>query len=151
MRGEPVGASVAERIRKAIEELGAPTPVDEPEPGTGLVRSRDELPTTPQGGDAAPGNGTGAGADEGMADALLDALRGEVRPVSHDVARLLLTLDSVTAGVAELRTRVRSDRVERIEDLELMVDLLTNGWRTVDVRLGRVELALQRIEAKLGP
>ena len=147
VRGEPVSTSVAERVREAIEALGPPTRggEDVPAPRSDLVRARDELLIMLRRSQRANGAETG----EADAGSLLEALRGEVRPVSADVAHLLVAFDWMTEGLSELKRSARRDRVERIEDLELMIDLLTNGWRSVDRRLGRVELVLQRIEAKL--
>jgi hypothetical protein len=45
----------------------------------------------------------------------------------------------------ELVRRLDRDRRERIDDLVLTTDLITEGWRTVDRRLGRLEKMIERL------
>ena len=37
---------------------------------------------------------------------------------------------------------IESERNARVDDLGLLVDLLTDGWRAMDARLARIEAAL---------
>jgi hypothetical protein len=42
---------------------------------------------------------------------------------------------------------VESERRERTEDVALLTELVTTGWRSVDRRLARLEQIVARIEA----
>jgi len=53
--------------------------------------------------------------------------------------RLAQDLDAVKRELGRARS-------ERLEDLTLLVDLITTSWRSVDRRLGRIERKLERIE-----
>ena len=77
---------------------------------------------------------------------VLEALRVEVRPVADRVASMSALVEQVVEAWKELRSDIGSERRERMEDLELIVDLITSGWRSVDRRLGRVERMLERFE-----
>jgi hypothetical protein len=48
-----------------------------------------------------------------------------------------------------LQTDLVSERKARVEDLALLVDLITSGWRGVEKRLDRMERVLDRIERAL--
>ena len=46
----------------------------------------------------------------------------------------------------DLLTRLDRERRERIDDVALTTDLITEGWRTVDRRLGRLEKIVERLD-----
>jgi hypothetical protein len=48
--------------------------------------------------------------------------------------------------VHEIKVELQRARTERLEDLTLVVDLITTSWRAVDRRLGRIDGALERLE-----
>jgi hypothetical protein len=77
---------------------------------------------------------------------VVDALRVEVRPVVKQVASMSVLVEQFAETWHELRAEIGAERRERLEDLELIVELITSGWRTVDRRLGRVERMLDRLE-----
>jgi hypothetical protein len=39
-----------------------------------------------------------------------------------------------------------TERAARVDDLALLVDLITSGWQGVDTRLSRIEDAVNRLE-----
>jgi len=55
-------------------------------------------------------------------------------------------LERLTSEVAGMRLELERARGERLEDLTLLVDLVTTSWRAVDRRLGRIERKLERME-----
>ena len=73
---------------------------------------------------------------------LLEAVRSELEPIADHFEDLQLTVDLLVR-------RSVSDRRERIEDLELLVQLVIEGWRTMDRRLGRLEKTIARIDEGL--
>lgn len=56
-------------------------------------------------------------------------------------------LGELTEAVRELRQETDAERRERVDDLAVLIDLITKGWQGVDRRLGRVERQLGRLEA----
>jgi hypothetical protein len=45
---------------------------------------------------------------------------------------------------------VDSERRERVEDIALLTELITTGWRGVDRRLARLEGMIARLEERQG-
>jgi len=39
-----------------------------------------------------------------------------------------------------------TERSARVDDLALLVDLVSSGWKGVDARLGRIEAVVNRLE-----
>jgi hypothetical protein len=62
------------------------------------------------------------------------------------VAVMDALLHRLTHDVDELKRELTRSRHERLEDLTLLVDLITTSWRAVDRRLGRIDRKLERLE-----
>ena len=60
--------------------------------------------------------------------------------------RLAQLLEEVAVCLNELRREQLADRQDRVDDLAVLVDLMTTGWRGVDRRLARVERSIARLE-----
>ena len=98
-----------------------PAPVAAPDPGTALTAPESALATAPEGALA-------TGDDELMVE----------------LGRLLSEL---AVGINEIRHDLVGARQDRVDDLAVLVDLMTTGWRGVDRRLGRLERMVTRLEA----
>jgi hypothetical protein len=48
--------------------------------------------------------------------------------------------------VAALENDLLAERNARVDDLALLVDLVSSGWKGVDARLGRIEAIVNRLE-----
>ncbi len=77
--------------------------------------------------------------DEQVAAAVRDGVRAEAAPVGRHLAevrglsvRAIRQLERIEAGLG-------TERSARVEDLTVLVDLISAGWRTVDERLARIE------------
>ena len=57
-------------------------------------------------------------------------------------------LEELVGAVWEIRHESRSNRQERLDDLAVLVDLMTTSWQGVDRRLARLEQLLARREAR---
>jgi hypothetical protein len=55
-------------------------------------------------------------------------------------------LQRLAQDVDELKLELRRARSERLEDMTLLVDLLTASWRAVDRRLEAIDRKLERLE-----
>jgi len=126
---EPTHEDARRRVLAAIETLGPP---DYPRPDSSI----EVLPPDPADPVEAP-----------AADAAPSALPVPVREALPEAMRAeLAQIGEFREACESLVSQLRSQRRERIEDLELVTDLLITSWRGVDRRLGRLEKVIGRID-----
>jgi uncharacterized coiled-coil protein SlyX len=127
---EPTSEAAQRAVADAVAELGAP---DYPRPN-GYVEvvpdDRDQHAEI-----AVPDPAPVPALDE----AVLAEVRNVVTPATEQVFQL-------RALLGEFVQRLKSERRERVEDLELMTELMVEGWKNVDRRLGRIEKVVSRLE-----
>ena len=77
--------------------------------------------------------------DEQIAQAVREGVRSEAAPVGRHLAevrgmsvRAIRQLERIEAGMG-------AERAARVDDLAILVDLISASWRTVDERLARIE------------
>ena len=75
---------------------------------------------------------------------LLPTCRKESAASSTQLATLF---DGLLQRLDQLTAEVEVQRRERLEDVELLTELATSGWRNVDRRLGRLEKMVERQQA----
>lgn len=73
--------------------------------------------------------------------AVHDGLRGEVLPVARNLAEIRGLLNLAIRRLERLEGDLLAERHARIDDLGLLVDLVSSGWKGVSDRLERVEHA----------
>ena len=153
---EPVSEDVLERVLGVLDDL-------EPEQTRAVQRFalaalHDVLPRPldpSTDAEAESEREAGAGDD---APAPLPALTtaAQSRPERPPPARAapdaaLVELSGVLSELAEavrdLRRETDIERRERVDDLAVLIDLITTGWQGLDARLGRIERQLNRIDA----
>jgi hypothetical protein len=78
--------------------------------------------------------------------ALQDGLRAEVLPVARHLAEVRGLAAQTIRRLESLETTLDAERRARVEDLALLVDLVTSGWRGVERRLDRIERSVDRVE-----
>jgi len=76
-------------------------------------------------------------------EALKDALREEAAPLSRRMAEVKGLSWNKIQRLERLEATIEAERTARIDDLALLVELLTEGWRSINARLERIEAALQ--------
>jgi hypothetical protein len=76
-------------------------------------------------------------------EALRDGLREEAAPISRRLAEVKGLSNNAIRRLETIEQTIDSERIARIDDLTLLVDLLTEGWRAMNARLDRIEAALQ--------
>ena len=86
---------------------------------------------------------------ERVSSALHDSLRTEVLPVARHLAEVRGLSAQTIRRLERLSADVAAERRARVEDLELLVDLIVSGWRGVERRLDRLERTLDRLERSL--
>jgi hypothetical protein len=146
VHGEPVSEDVERRVQEAIDALGAPPFPRQTEVLPAVVPqvpSTDELVARFQ----ATAADLEAGLPEGVGSVVYDALRVEVRPVAQHVAELGALFERMLARLEEVSTSVEDESRDRLQDVALLTELVTSGWRSVDRRLARLEQVVARIEA----
>jgi hypothetical protein len=90
------------------------------------------------------------------------AVRADDAPVQADASsaaafdpaplvQLGSVLGELTDAVRELRHETDAERRERVDDLAVLIDLITKGWQGVDRRLGRLERQVGRLEPGPAP
>lgn len=145
VHGESVNEDVERRVREAIGALGVPA----------YPRQVEVLPAVP------PGVSTGellerfqataaeleSGLSADVGSVVQEALRAEMRPVAQHVAELGALFERMLSRLDEVSTAVGDERRDRLEDVALLTELVTSGWRSVDRRLARLEQIVGRIES----
>jgi hypothetical protein len=82
---------------------------------------------------------------EGGSSGLPSSLRYqslEIRPLAERMTVVDQLLERLVEDFQSAKDELRRGRSERVEDLALLVDLITASWRTVDQRLNRIERRL---------
>jgi hypothetical protein len=150
VNGEPVSAAVAQRVHDAIEALGPP-----PFPGSSLEllpvedtldRTRRQLLET----FAETAAELEARLPEGVGSIVYEALRIEVRPVTDQLAQMGSIIERLLDRAEHTDRRIELERKERLDDVALITELITTGWRTVDRRLARVERMIEELGQSKG-
>ena len=68
-----------------------------------------------------------------------DGLRREVLPVARNLGEIRGLLNNAIGRLERLEQDLIAERTARLDDLSLLVDLVSSGWRGVDARLQRIE------------
>ena len=87
-----------------------------------------------------------------VSEAVRDGLRHEVTPVGRNLAEIRGLLNNAIRRLERLEQDILAERHARLDDLSLLVDLISSGWQGVDERLARLERdGLERREVVLLP
>ncbi|MDQ3066251.1 MAG: hypothetical protein M3R12_03725 [Actinomycetota bacterium] len=78
---------------------------------------------------------------EKIGAAVHDGLRAEVLPVARHIAEIRGLLNQAIRRLERLEGDLLAERHARIDDLALLVDLVSSGWKGVSDRLEKVERA----------
>ncbi|MGH3012133.1 MAG: hypothetical protein ACRDMY_09885 [Gaiellaceae bacterium] len=146
VHGEPVSEEVERRVHDALDVLGPPPYPRQVEvlpaitPGTGTDELLERFRETSAELEAA--------LPEGLGSAVHEAFRLEVRPLAQHVAELGALFERILLRIEEVSTSVEDERRDRLQDVALLTELVTSGWRSVDRRLARLEEVAARLEAE---
>ena len=75
-----------------------------------------------------------------------DAVRGQAGPVGRNLAEIRGLMNQLLRRLSSLEGDLLTERNARVDDLALLVDLVSSGWKGVDARLGRIEAVVNRLE-----
>ena len=87
---------------------------------------------------------------EHVSAAVRDGVRAEVLPVARHIAEIRGLLNQAIRRLERLEGDLLAERHARVDDLALLVDLVSSGWRGVDVRLERLESMQPRDGSRAG-
>jgi hypothetical protein len=79
-----------------------------------------------------------------MREALREGLREEAAPISRRLAEVKGLSNNAIRRLEGIETLLESECNARVDDLALIVELLTEGWRSINARLDRIEAALEQ-------
>jgi hypothetical protein len=121
-----------ERLRQAAEGRTDPAAVD-----AALERARDQVEALAE--TAAQLEAT---LPMKVGDAVQEGLRVQVLPVARHLAEVRGLSAQLVRRLERIEGDLLSERHARVDDLALLVDLVTSGWKGVDERLARLEKTL---------
>jgi hypothetical protein len=126
-------ADALERAKQRIADAAA----GRPSPGAidaALERSREQIEAL-----AATAAELEASIPAHVGAAVRDGVRTEVLPVARHIAEIRGLLNQAIRRLERLEGDLLAERHARVDDLALLVDLVSSAWRGVDTRLARLE------------
>jgi hypothetical protein len=127
MDEEPI-RRMRERLAEAAEGRPAPADVD-----AALERARSQVEALAA---------TAAGLEAALPEAVRSTLRAEAAPMSRRVTEIRGLMNQTLRRLERLEGDLTAERYARVDDLGLLVDLISASWRSVDERLARLEQSL---------
>ena len=124
--------SVVERAQERVEQRAEGVALD-----TLVVRAREQV-------DALAA--AAAALEDTLPARVGEAIRHEARPVGRNLAEIRGLMNQVIRRLERLEGDLLAERNARVDDLALLVDLVSSGWKGVDTRLARMEAVLSRLE-----
>jgi hypothetical protein len=84
--------------------------------------------------------------EESLPARVEDAVRGQAQPVGRQLAEVRGLTNQLVRRLTAIESDLLGERNARVDDLALLVDLVSSGWKGVDARLGRIEAVVGRLE-----
>jgi len=86
---------------------------------------------------------------DSLPERVQEGLREQVVPVGRNLAEIRGLMNQVIRRMETLESDALADRHARVDDLALLVDLISSGWKSVDARIARIESAITRLDEGL--
>ncbi|HEV2592403.1 MAG TPA: hypothetical protein VGU02_10975 [Gaiellaceae bacterium] len=80
---------------------------------------------------------------EELRNALKEGLREEAAPISRRLAEVKGLSNNSIRRLERIEEILDAERGARVDDLALLVELLTDGWKAMNARLERIEALVQ--------
>lgn len=80
---------------------------------------------------------------EELRHALREGLREEAAPISRRLAEVKGLSNNTIRRLERIEATLDAERGARVDDLALLVELLTEGWKSLNARLARIEALLE--------
>jgi hypothetical protein len=123
-----------ERIDAAVAGRVEPAALD-----AAFERARDQIETL-----AATATELESTLPSRVGDAVQDGLREQVLPVARHLAEVRGLMNQLLRRLERVEGDLLAERHARVDDLSLLVDLVSAGWRSANDRLARIEERLER-------
>jgi hypothetical protein len=79
----------------------------------------------------------------GLPGQIEEGLREHFRPSARHLAEVRGLMNQMIRRMERIETDLLAERNARVDDLALLVDLISSGWRSANERLARIEAALE--------
>jgi len=86
-----------------------------------------------------------AALEDSLPGRVQDAVRSEAQPVGRNLAEIRGLMNQVLRRLSTLEGDLLTERSARVDDLAVLVDLVSSGWQGVDARLARIEEVVKRL------
>jgi hypothetical protein len=126
-----------DRLRQAAEGRADPAQLE-----AALERARDQIETLAQAAAELESS-----LPEKVGSAVREGVRSEAMPVARQLGEVRGLLNQVIRRLERVDGDLLAERHARVDDLALLVDLITSGWRSIDDRLRGLEERLQAAPA----
>jgi hypothetical protein len=127
-----VDHSAVERARERLE-AAAQERIEQAQIDAALDRARRQLEELAELAAALP---------DKVGEAVQDGIRAEALPVARQLAEVRGLAAQTIRRLERIEGDNLAERHARVDDLALLVDLITSGWQSVDERLARLEKGL---------
>jgi hypothetical protein len=121
-----------DRLRQAAEGRADPAQLE-----AALERARDQIETLAQAAAELESS-----LPEKVGSAVREGVRSEAMPVARQLGEVRGLLNQVIRRLERVEGDLLAERHARVDDLAVLVDLVTSGWMSVDRRLERIESAI---------
>lgn len=88
---------------------------------------------------------------EQVSEGIREAIHSEVLPVARHIAEIRGLSSQVIKRVERAQSAIEAEREARIDDLDVLVDLLVSNWQGLDERLSRIEAQLEERASDAAP
>ena len=92
---------------------------------------------------------TTAQLEAGLPEAIQDGIRHHFRPSARHLAEVRGLMNQVIRRLERVEGDLLSERHARVDDLGLLVDLITSSWKSVERRLTTLERKLETGEGAI--
>ncbi|MEX2211457.1 MAG: hypothetical protein WD689_06810 [Gaiellaceae bacterium] len=125
--------TAVERARQRLERASEGR-VEPAELEAALERARSQIEAL-----AESAAGLESSLPERVGSAVREGVRSEALPVARQLAEVRGLMNQVIRRLERVEGDLLADRHARVDDLALLVDLITSGWRSMDDRLRGLE------------
>jgi hypothetical protein len=87
-----------------------------------------------------------AALEESLPRRVDEAVRAQAGPMGRNLTEIRGLMNQLLRRLASVESDLLAERGARVDDLALLVDLVSSGWKSVDARLGRLEAIVTRLE-----
>jgi hypothetical protein len=84
--------------------------------------------------------------EESLPGRVEEVVRGQAQPMGRNLAEVRGLMNQLLRRLSAVESDLLTERSARVDDLALLVDLVSSGWKGVDARLGRIEAVVTRLE-----